>query len=59
MARITKNAICDEVNGTLIHCPDCKTQKRMFHFDWTAIICYECDKAEGGREIPRGLWVLS
>ena len=54
MTQITTQTKCDEVNGTLIHCPDCKTERRLFHFNWSAIICYECDKV-----IDRNEWEIT
>ena len=54
MTQITAQTKCDEVNGTLIHCPDCKTDRRLFHFNWSAIICYQCDKV-----IDRDSWEIT
>ena len=53
MTRITKHTEANQESGTVIQCPDCTHTVRVYHLDWSAIICSQCKG-----EIPRDRWKL-
>jgi len=33
--------------GRVIRCPHCGTEKRVYHFSWSAVTCQGCDRMVG------------